>query len=113
MRVRSATTLYWTCEVRACDPKNGRNSHLAKWSKQYLFSFILTILFNASRLFTFLKSADCLHFQSQLIILGFFLELFGNYLGIIWELFGNSLEHVGLSVLLHAWNYCLNIVNDK
>ena len=36
-----------------------------------------------------------------------------NFLGIIWELFGNSLEHVGLSVLLHAWNYCLNIVNDK
>ena len=40
VRVRSATTsnwvcahvcvrtLIWTCEVRACDPKNGRNSHL-------------------------------------------------------------------------------------
>ena len=23
-------TLIWTCEVRACDPKNGRNSHLVK-----------------------------------------------------------------------------------
>ena len=34
-------------------------------------------------------------------------------MGIIWELFRNYLEHVGLSVLLHAWNYCLNIVNDK
>lgn len=35
VRVRSATTsnyvrtLIWTCDVRACDPKNGRNSHLA------------------------------------------------------------------------------------
>ena len=53
---------------------------------------------------TFSKSAN---------YFGIFWELFGNYLGIIWELFGNSLEHVGLSVLLHAWNYCLNIVNDK
>ena len=40
-------------------------------------------------------------------------KYFGIFWGIIWELFGNSLEHVGLSVLLHAWNYCLNIVNDK
>ena len=37
VRVRSATTkelacvgtLIWTCEVRACDAKNRRNSHLA------------------------------------------------------------------------------------
>ena len=57
---------------------------------------------------TFSKSAN--YFG---IFLGIIWELFGNYLGIIWELFGNSLEHVGLSVLLHAWNYCLNIVNDK
>jgi hypothetical protein len=57
---------------------------------------------------TFSKSAN--YFG---IFLGIIWELFGNYLGIIWELFGNSLEHVGLSVLLHAWNYCWNIVNDK
>ena len=37
-------------------------------------------------------------------------DYLGIFWGIIWELFGNSLEHVGLSVLLHAWNYCLNIV---
>ena len=29
VQVRSATTSNWTCEVRACDPKKGRNSHLA------------------------------------------------------------------------------------
>ena len=29
-------TLIWMCEVNACDPKKGRNSHLAKKPKRVL-----------------------------------------------------------------------------
>ena len=56
VRVRSATTsnwacahvwvrtLIWTCEVHACDPKNGRNSHLAFYP-QLPFGDIVTRFF--------------------------------------------------------------------
>ena len=52
VRVRSATTsnwvcahvcvrtLIWTCEVRACDPKNGRNSHLENMWPFFYFTKI-------------------------------------------------------------------------
>ena len=51
MQVRSATTsnwvcahvcvrtLIWACEVRACDPKKGRNSHLVKIMSHFLENY--------------------------------------------------------------------------
>jgi hypothetical protein len=33
-------TLIWTCEVRACDPKKGPNSHLAHFLTQVVIMII-------------------------------------------------------------------------
>ena len=75
VRVRSATTSnlvcahvcvrtsIWTCEVRACDPKNGRNSHLdyftfmveivMKFMGKFLFNFC--VLLSGNKEYLFLK----------------------------------------------------------
>ena len=72
VRVRSATTsnwvcahvcvrtLIWTCEVRACDPKKGRNSHLELYTINFV-SFCVSksqiILFSFG--YSFANTSQC------------------------------------------------------
>ena len=37
-------TLIWMCEVRTCDPKNGRNSHLGNWQSLCELSYLAFLL---------------------------------------------------------------------